>query len=196
MLTLRVKYSGRRAFAVLGVAILGLWSVISVQSLSGQESPAIQIVPTVPPPSQLPVRPLSKTPAPRQGFSLVDAPSIIRGEFRLGSIRQAFTNATIIVTLRRTIGPPTDAVAEKIAELHFFKISKNFKDENIFIPFTLGDFQPRPGASYSLDCYIDVNRNNRQDVGDYWNQRRVDVLSAEAPHIVAIEDFTPVVNAN
>ena len=95
----------------------------------------------------------------------------------------------MIITLEKIVGPQYDVRAEPVAELRLFNIYKETAEASAFVPFTFGDFSPRRDTHYNLQCYVDLNGNGQRDVGDYWNQRRVDVLTSDAPPLAIIEDL-------
>ena len=113
----------------------------------------------------------------------------IKGQVRLDSINRAFKGATLTISLYRIMGPDQDVPAERVAELRFFNVYKETPRAQSYVPFTFGDFYPRPKVHYTLQCYLDMNANGVRDAGDYWNERRVDVLTPEDPEVVCIEDF-------
>ena len=118
----------------------------------------------------------------------------IRGRIELGRIREGFADATVVLTLRRSAIPNGTVPAGKAAEARYFGVSKP-AGRALTLPFTLGDFAAEPGASYSLECFLDVDRSGTLDAGDYWNQRQVRVLAPDAPAVAILRDFAPVVEA-
>lgn len=117
----------------------------------------------------------------------------VRGRIDFGRIRGAFSDATVVLTLRRSAIPNGTVPSAKVAEARYYGVS--WAPGGDGFPFTLGDFAATPGASYSLECYLDVNRSGEMDIGDYWNQREVRVLSPQAPVSATIRDFMPIVEA-
>lgn len=183
----------RRLAAIVCAATLGSAAAFAAQqSRVGSETQGIQIAQFVRPRVQAPVRPDNDAKALLGAPPQNNVPQVVHGEIRLGSVRQAFKGATLVVTLERTIGPPVGAVAQRIAELRLFNVNNTSPDQNTSIPFSIGDFIQRPKATYTLQCYIDINQNNERDVGDFWNERQVEVFSAQAPPMAIIEDFARV----
>ena len=136
-----------------------------------------------------PVRPHAAFVQETQGPAPKPRARAIKGQVRLDSIDRAFKGATLTISLYRIMGPDQDVPAERVAELRFFNVYKEAPRAQAYVPFTFGDFYPRPNVHYTLQCYLDMNANGVRDAGDYWNERRVDVLTPEDPEVVRIEDF-------
>ena len=141
------------------------------------------------PVAQPPVRPHAAFVQETQGLAPKPRARAIKGQVRLDSIDRAFKGATLTISLYRIMGPDQDVPAERVAELRFFNVYKEAPRAQAYVPFTFGDFYPRPNVHYTLQCYLDMNANGVRDAGDYWNERRVDVLTPEDPEVVRIEDF-------
>lgn len=174
---------GRRAgviAAALGAAFVGGSSAWAWRA--GADSAQEPVFQTVPP-----------APAGEAGDEK-EGRRAVRGRIDFARIREGFSDATVVLTLRRSEIPNGTAPAGKVAEARFFGVSKA-AGRPLTIPFTLGDFAPDAGASYSLECFLDVDRSGKLDVGDYWNQRQVRVLSPGAPPVATIQDFAPIVEA-
>ena len=139
------------------------------------------------PVAQPPVRP--RAPFVQEPQGPAPRPRAIKGQVRLDSIDRAFKGATLTISLYRLLGPDQDIPAERVAELRFFKVHKEVPRAQTYVPFTFGDFFPRPQVRYTLQCYLDINANDVRDAGDYWSERRVDVLTPEDPEVLCIEDF-------
>jgi hypothetical protein len=137
--------------------------------------------------AQPPVRP--RPPSTQEPQGPASKPRSIKGQVRLDAIDSALKGATVTVSLFRTVGPDQDIAAERVAELKFFNVQTDVPRAQTFVPFTFGDFVPRPQFHYTLQCFLDMNANNVRDAGDFWNERRVDVLTPNDPEVVRIEDF-------
>lgn len=118
----------------------------------------------------------------------------VRGRIDFGRISRRFSNATLVLTLNRSAIPNSTTPSGMVAELKHFGVSWAPGQDPIF-PFTLGDFGPAPGAIYSLQCLLDIDGSGEKNVGDYWADREVRVLSPQSPASATIQDFMPVVEA-